>query len=281
MKSLKVLFLSLLIAVPSFAQKLEIMIVGSSHDNPPGYDNFDKIVGRLKSFNPDMVFGEYIPNEDLEEMRSDRADAEFQAYKLALKRKEMIDSLQKSGLYRPASEYVTIFFPLICSLGQSRIFPMDCQKYNEEWSRQWKLAAMAFTAMEKKAMADSSSAEAKTFFAIKKHGSVTYDDKRMMSTSEYVNMAHERFSELIDAWNFYGGSKFYGYPGFPDDAVKGMYNQWTLRNEGMCGNILRQAKAMKAKRIVVGVGAAHRKIMEEILARDPTVRIVSFVESPR
>jgi hypothetical protein len=270
--------LVLLCAEASFAQKLEIMVVGSSHDNPPGYDDFDKIVDKLKSFKPDMVFGEYVADEDSKLMQSRRADAAYQAYILSRKRKESIDSLQKAGLYRPTSEYVTIFFPLIYSLGQSKIFPMDCQRYNEEWSRQWKLAAMAFTALEKKAEADSSSAEAKTFFAIKKHQSLTDDDRKTMSTSEYENMAHARFTELIDAWNFYGGSKFYGYPGFPDAAIKGMYEQWTLRNEGMCDNVLKQAKAMKAKRIVVGVGAAHRKIMEDILSKDPQVKIVSYLD---
>lgn len=278
MKSLKTLFLLLLLTIPSFAQKLEIMIVGSSHDNPPGYDNFEKIVDKLKSFKPDMVFGEYVPDKDSSVMESDRADAEYRAYVLSLSSKESIDSLQKSGLYRPASEYMNIFFPLIYSLGQSKIFPMDCQRYKEEWSRQWKLAATAFTALEKNAQSDSSSAEAKTFFAIKKHGSLTDDDRKKMSTSEYANMAHVRFAELIDAWNFYGGSKFYGYPGFPDAAIKGMYEQWTLRNEGMCDNVLKQAKAMKAKRIVVGVGAAHRKIMEEIFSKDPQVKIVSYLD---
>lgn len=91
-------------------------------------------------------------------------------------------------------------------------------------------------------------------------------------------MAHSRYAELIDVWNFYGGSAFYGWPGFPDQHVKDMYTQWTLRNEGMCENILIQAKANDAKRIVIGVGAAHRKIMEDILSRDPDVKIISYLD---
>ncbi len=52
--------------------------------------------------------------------------------------------------------------------------------------------------------------------------------------------------------------------------------QWTLRNKGICKNIIDQAKKRNIKRVVVGVGASHLKWIEEILAKNPEVKIMNY-----
>ncbi|MGN7204492.1 DUF5694 domain-containing protein [Pedobacter sp. SAFR-022] len=226
-------------------------------------------------------------------MQSDRGNADYQIYLIEHEMKkhfgksEMayytqhfgnLDSLKKLRLYRPLSEYTNIYFPLLYGLKQNQIYPMDCQKYDRPWSEAWAKADSAFKVLRTKAKADTSSAEAKTYAAIIKYSNLTPEDEKHMTKSPYYNMAHPRYAELNDAWNFYGGSRFYGWAGFPDQHIKDMFAQWTLRNEGMCANVLRQAKANHAKRVIVGVGAGHRKLMEDILAKDPNVKIVSFLD---
>ncbi|WP_162618503.1 DUF5694 domain-containing protein [Pedobacter yulinensis] len=331
------------------AQQLEIMVVGSSHDNPAGSEDFNAVVSRLKTFKPDMVFGEYVPPRQLEELApenwarrafakgksfmerqfpekindldrriarakrslakrpdqnrlrmdlaswyartNDRANTEYQVWVIEQARKKTFtaadqayynahflnqDSLKNVRLYRPASEYSTIFFPLISELGLDGIGSMDCQKFDPAWSKAWAETAADIRALAKLAKADSASQAAATVRAIEAFGEFTPEDKRKMSKSAYVNMNTDRYAELNDAWNFYGGRPALVLPGFPAEKARRMYAEWTNRNEGMCANLLEQTRAAGARRVVVAVGAAHRKIMADILARHKDVKVVSY-----
>ncbi|UKT63898.1 DUF5694 domain-containing protein [Pedobacter mucosus] len=186
------------------------------------------------------------------------------------------DSLKKVGLYRPGSEYIKIFFPLIYQLKQDQIYKMDCQTYDKPWGIAWGKTDSVFKELTAKAKADSTSKEAETLRAIDKYWNFSPEEAKVFNKDPYAGMNTAKYSELDEAWNFYGGHKFYGYAGFPTENVKEMIAQWTLRNEGMCKNIIDQALAKKAKRIVVGVGASHRVWMEEILAKNPKVKIVNY-----
>lgn len=352
MKEILKSYLLLLIFIgPSLTSKaqIEIVIVGSSHNNSKSTQNFETVISKLKNFKPDMVFGEYIPADDYAKLENnnwakkgfatkvnyiqklnpenaknpsglikknqkallsspnyhltrmnlaveyakiwDRGNFDFQIYVLDSYKKQNFgkeeqaaytkmfggtDSLKKLNVIRPASEYNKIFFPLIYQLGQNQIYNMDCQTYDKPWSAAWAKTDSLFKILAAKAKIDSLSSEAKTLKAIEKYSSYADEEERKFMADEYAGMNTDKYSELNDAWNFYGGRKFYGYAGFPTESVKEMMAQWALRNEGMCKNIIEQAKAKKAKRVVVGVGAAHRKIMEEILARNKDVKIISY-----
>jgi len=189
-----------------------------------------------------------------------------------------VDSLKKLGVIRPGSEYHKIYFPLIYQLGQSQIYNMDCQTFDKPWGEAWAKTDSLYKIMEKKAKADSLSPEAKTINAIEKYWAYSPAESKQFDADEYAGMNTTKYTQLIEAWNFYGGRKFYGYAGFPTDALKDMVAQWTLRNEGMCKNIIEQAKAKKAKRVIVGVGASHRHWMEDILAKNADVKIVNYNE---
>lgn len=329
--------------------KLEIVILASSHDNSNSAENFRQIIDRLKKFKPDMVFGEYLSGPELKQLEptnfgsktfkpiaqfidrhqpvtpknldaaiaktrkalskfayyhqsrmdlavnyiknSDRGNGEYQIFvlenymKKAFGKKEQayyeqlfgnLDSLKKGRLWRPNSEYHKIYFPLIYELNQDYIYPMDCQKYDGPWSEAWSKVADIVKKMEAKAKADSLSPEARTLKAIDKYAAYTSEEEKAFNKAPYAMMNMPKYAELDACWNFYGGPHFYGYPGYPTEAVKAMIVQWTNRNEGMCENIIRQAKEKKAKRIVVGVGASHRKWMEEILNKRNDVVIVNY-----
>lgn len=351
----KLLFGFLVVAIfssslKSFAQdKIEIVIVGSSHDNGSSTQNFQAIIDKLKNFKPDMVFGEYIPAKDYAKLDRDnwavegfqkkydyvkkhnpktvkgldkeikkertllnkfpfhhsdrinlavnyaknwdRGNADYQIFvienymksKFGKEEQAMYernlggsDSVKKIGFYRPKSEYNKIYFPLIYQLKQDRIYNMDCQTYDKPWGEAWGKTDSLIKILNAKAKADSTSAEAKTVKAIEDYSGFTPEESKVFNADVYAGMNSEKYGVLDESWNFYGGSHFYGYLGFPTEDVKAMIAQWMLRNEGMCKNIIDQAKSKGAKRVVIGVGASHRKWMEEILARNPTVKIVSY-----
>ena len=338
------------IAQRSSAQnQVEIVILGSSHDNSKSTQNFQTIIDKLKNFKPDIVFGEYLPAEDYAKLENDhwakkgfkkkldyldklnpeapkniskkiqqsqkalasfpyyhqirmnlalayaknwdRGNFDYQMFVLENNMKSKFgveekssytkmfgssDSLKKIGVIRPGSEYSKIFFPLIYQLGQNKIYNMDCQTYDKPWGIAWGKTDSLFKVLSKKAKTDTLSAEAKTMRAIEKYSSYADEEEAKFNADPYAGMNTSKYGELDLAWNFYGGPKFYGYPGFPTETVKEMIAQWNLRNEGMCKQIIEQAKAQKAQRVVVGVGASHRVLMEEILARNPNVKIINY-----
>ncbi|WP_129718237.1 DUF5694 domain-containing protein [Pedobacter sp. SYP-B3415] len=336
--------------VNAYSQQIEIVVVGSSHDNPQGSENFAQVVSKLKKFKPDMVFGEYSPAGDFVQLESDnwarkafargqtfmnrqfgdapgnltkkisganrelrkspngqgrlrmdlaswyaanndRANTEYQVFVVENYMKKTFaeaermyydqhflhqDSLKSARLFRPKSEYTTIFFPLVYELGLDGIDSMDCQKFDKPWSKAWGETDSLIRVLEKQAKADTTSQLAHTLKELERLSNLTDEDKKNMHASEYANMNTDRYAELNDAWNFYGGPQAFDLPGFPAASARRMYAEWTNRNEGMCANVIRQARASKAKRVVVGVGAAHRKIMADMLARNRDVKIVSY-----
>ena len=351
-KSLFILFFLVLSLSEVIAQApIEIVIVGSSHTNDKG--NYRPIINKLKRFQPDMVFGEYLSSEDLKargdsssdkktfaprynyikrrnpatarldkkisdtqkalahfpyyhqtrmELAShyvlnyDRGNAEYQFFVLEnymkdkMGKKELevyrkkfgsTDSLRKLKLLRESTEYHNIFFPLMYELNHGQIYPMDCQRYDESWTLAWNAAGAQIKIMQQKAKADSTSLESQTVRSIKQF----YQDLELVAQTEnlrepYTLMNSAVYAKYDAAQNFYGGEEFYGYPGFPTEAIKAMIVQWNLRNQAMCENIVRQAKAKGAKRVVVGVGASHRKWMEEIFSRMPDVKLINFNSLP-
>ena len=51
-----------------------------------------------------------------------------------------------------------------------------------------------------------------------------------------------------------------------------------MRNKGMCENVVNRAKSLKAEKVVVIVGASHRKYMQDIFNTMPNVRVRNINE---
>jgi len=345
-----ILFILMGASIKSDAQnQIEIVIVGSAHDNSKSTQDFQSIINKLKNFKPDMVFGEYLPPADyatlpedhwakkafrkghdyLEKLNPgevknlsskitkdkkalssfayyhktrmnlavnyaknwDRGNADYQIFLLENDMKSrfgkeematynkmfgMTDSLKKAGLYRPGSEYAKIYFPLIYQLKQDQIYNMDCQTYDKPWGIAWGKMDSAYKVMIKTAKADTTSAEAATVKAMDKYWAFTEEESKIFNADPYAGMNSEKYGRVDEAWNLYGGRHFYGYAGFPTALLKDMVAPWLLRNEAMCKNIVDQAMAKNAKRVVVGVGASHRIFMEEILSKNPNIKIINY-----
>ncbi|MCX2576082.1 DUF5694 domain-containing protein [Pedobacter sandarakinus] len=356
MKTIQKITLALLmifsVAVNVNAQnQIEILVVGSNHNNGKSNQNFTLLIDQLKNFKPDMIFGEYLSPSDYHNLPDsnwakalfkkrldyinqlnpatsknlpkqiqrdqkllsdfayyhqtrmqlataylknwDRANAEYQIFILEEYMKDKfgkeekatyakmfggIDSLKKNNLFRPNSEYNKVFFPLAYQLKQNIIYPMDNQTYDKPWGIAWGRTDSLYKVMEKKAQADSTSPEAKTLKAIADFTRTSPDDEKQFSENPYGAINDIRYGKLDEVWNLYGGRQFADYPGMPSASIKEMIKYWTLRNEGMCKNIIAQAKAQKAKRIIVGVGGSHKMIMEEILAKNADVKIIKLSE---
>ena len=202
---------------------------------------------------------------------------ELQSYELVL---GTADSLKKVKLLRPGTEYEAIFFPLVYKLNHQQIYSMDCQNYDEEWNKVWAKAGAAIKAMEAKAKAEPASAQGLAVTKIKQHYKELDSIARAEKMQGYAFLNSDFYAKADAAVNFYGGEAFFNEPGFPTEAIKAMMHPWNLRNEAMCQNILKQAQAKGAKRLVVAVGASHRKWMEEIFAQMPEVKIINYNALP-
>ncbi|WP_192821311.1 DUF5694 domain-containing protein [Rufibacter sp. LB8] len=333
-------------------EPLEILIVASAHQNTLAAEKYRPVIEKLKKYNPDMVFGEYMSSPDhkaaleagywnkandekrLAYLRSlspkqtktspkhitkayaalaknpnnhqarmqlardlyfthDRGNAEYQFFVLetqllpqfnqqqqASYRQQfgLSDSLKSRSIVRVNSEYHKIFFPLVYELKHPQIYPMDCQKYDNDWNQAWGSAAVLMKEMEQKAAADSTSAASQTQKRINQFMEAGWKDAYANKLSGYAFMNSAGYAKIDAAQNFYGGPTFYGAPGFPTQEVQQMIHFWTLRNQAMCENIIRQAKEKGAKKVVVAVGSSHRSWMEDILKTMPGVKLVNYNE---
>ncbi|QKZ15693.1 hypothetical protein HU175_07400 [Spirosoma sp. KUDC1026] len=178
------------------------------------------------------------------------------------------------SLYRSrSSEYHNILFPLIDQLGQDKILPMDSQRHDRAWSAAWSKADSLFRNWEKGL--DSTSVDGKRYAALNKRInelSLAGDkaEKAGMATVAYNSPEGDEYLNIV---NFYGARRLFGTAGFPEAALNEMLHQWQLRNDDMAHNVVNRARAAGAKRVVVGVGANHRKIMVDILRTLPGVTV--------
>lgn len=333
-------------------EPLEILIVASAHQNKSAPEKYRPVIEKLKQYNPDMVFGEYLSAPDLQAalevgyynkkydekrmayllslnpkptksapkqiakayralaknenqhqtrmnlarnlyLNHDRGNGEYQLFVLETQLKEQFtekdiaehlqlfgasDSLKKQGLVRETSEYQKIFFPLVYELKHPQIYPMDCQKYDKDWNQAWGSAMVKMQELEKKAKADSASAEGLTLKRINTFFETGWKEAYTSKLSGYAFMNSAGYARMDAAQNFYGGPAFYGAAGFPTEEVKQMIHFWNLRNQGMCENVVRQARQKGAKKVVVAVGSSHRSWMEDILKTMPHVKLVNYNE---
>lgn len=193
------------------------------------------------------------------------------------------DSLRKAAkMVRPLTEYHKIFFPLLQELGQDQIYAMDCQRYSAAWDEASSEAYTQYIALQAGFKQDSTTAQAATFrqIAANKPAYFAYLEKPVTQEEIYRAMNAPEMGTLSDKLNFFGDEPLYGAPGFPTQAVRAMKAQWELRNQGMCDNIVRQAREQGANRVMVAVGSAHTMVMQRLLKNMPNVRVSTYNDLP-
>jgi len=219
-------------------------------------------------------------------LKRDFGNAAYQLYRLDRARPAFGDEERATyltilgvpdSLYRNrTNEYHNILFPLIDKLGQDKILPMDSQRHDKNWSEAWGKVDSLVRIWEKGL--DSTSVDGKRYRALQKR---TSELEAAGSKAAQAGMATIAFNssegdEYLNIVNFYGARRMFGAAGFPEAALNEMLRQWQFRNDDMAHNVVNRARAAGAKRVVVGVGANHRKIMVDILRTIPGVTVYEF-----
>ena len=220
----------------------------------------------------------------------DFGNARYQLYRLDQARQTFTQQEQEAyrtllgepdSLYRSqSSEYHNIFFPLLDKLKQDRILPMDCQQYDLPWQVAWNKADSLFNRWEAGLKTDTTSTAARRYAAVMSRMDELNNQRKQAAKTgnETQFMNGPAGDEFLYIANFHGARHLAGAAGFPDKALQDMLHYWQLRNEGMCRNLVSRARLAGVRRVVVGVGANHRKAMITILRTLPQVTVYTLNE---
>ncbi|GAB3955476.1 hypothetical protein GCM10028805_43130 [Spirosoma harenae] len=187
---------------------------------------------------------------------------------------------EPDSLYRSrSSEYHNIFFPLLDQLKQDRILPMDSQQYDLRWQAAWNsLSDKLERAVAAEKDSNSANYRVWTSFLQWQHTFRLAEDQIQQAGQTTRSSNTDLYSARVDSVNFGGDRLLQHLSGFPAAEAAQMRHYWQLRNEAMCQNIVNRARAIKARRVVVGVGSAHRKTMIDILRAMPNVTVYTLNE---
>jgi hypothetical protein len=65
---------------------------------------------------------------------------------------------------------------------------------------------------------------------------------------------------------------------FPKEEMLSKMHWWMMRNKGMCDNVVNRSRIAGAKKLVVFVGASHKKYMQDIFKSIPNVSVRNINE---
>ena len=101
-------------------------------------------------------------------------------------------------------------------------------------------------------------------------------EKSSKTVTEWLNT--DEASAIFAAGDFYL-PEMYEMKNFPKEEMLSKIHWWIMRNKGMCDNVVNRARAAEAKKVVVIVGASHKKYMQDIFKTMPNVRVRNISES--
>ncbi|MBG6233821.1 hypothetical protein IWX76_000376 [Pedobacter sp. CAN_A7] len=187
-----------------------------------------------------------------------------------------LDTTGRSMKRLKTSEYANIAFPIMLDMKIQELLPMDCQSYDLNWSA----AALAFYNKFERGKTDAIAANKNDFIAIlnkrdngfKKYGSIEKNSQRF---TEWLNT--DEASAILASGDFYF-RELYEIKDFPKEEMLSQIHWWTMRNKGMCDNVIKQASSLGLKKVVVIVGANHRKYMQDIFEKMPNVTVQNINE---
>ena len=174
------------------------------------------------------------------------------------------------------SEYALIAFPLMQEMKIQELQAMDCQDYDLNWSA----SALAFHNKFETFKKDTTSGHAahlQEILARRDKGFKKYFDmdKNSKNLTEWLNT--DEASVILSSGDFYF-PELYNIKNFPKEEMLSQIHWWIMRNKGMCESVINRAKTLKAKKVVVIVGASHRKYMQDIFNTMPNVSVKNINE---
>ena len=186
------------------------------------------------------------------------------------------DTTGRSMKRLKTSEYANIAFPMMLDLKLRELLPMDCQVYDLNWSA----ASMAFYTKFERVTQDTllagknglSAKLSKRNQGFQKYASIEKNSKKF---TEWLNT--DEASAILASGDFYF-PELYERKDFPKEEMLSQIHWWMMRNQGMCDNVVKQAGALGLKKVVVIVGANHRKFMQDIFERMPNVTVKNINE---
>lgn len=279
-------------AIPDYWNKaaLEKRFAAMKAINYPGPRNSDKFIRQT------MKLLREHPNYHQDRMKlarvlylkHDMANARYQLYRLDKAQKHF--GPEEVAAYRNilgesdsiyanrANEYHNLVFPLMDSLKIEQIGAMDSQRHDLNWQAAWDKAASLYRAWENGLENDTNSVDTRRYMALMKRV-----DALQKADREAEKQGRETFflnspdgDEYLNIVNFYGARRLFGAKGFPEKEIDAMLAQWQNRNDDMIRNTIERARKAGAKRVVVFVGANHRKIMADGFLATPGVMLYEF-----
>ena len=195
-----------------------------------------------------------------------------------------VDSLHKAINPYINDEYDYIAHPMMVELGMKKIYPMDSQRWDEQWSEAWGTADSVFYAKLNLAKKDSLSPEGKKARELSKQVSARMD-YLIADTIKKYTMEHQteglngpEMTEWLFRINFWA-DEYRQLSFFPADLYGKMFHWWWHRNNDMCQNTIDRARANGLKKVVIVVGANHAAIMTKIF-KEKGVNAINILDAP-
>ena len=195
-----------------------------------------------------------------------------------------IDSVHKATLPYIDDEYDYIAHPMMVELGIKKMYPMDSQRWDEQWSVAWTNADSVFYEKLNKYKTDSLSEMGKKVKelrkTVKKRMAYLQADAGKVYGENHGTEALNgpQMAEWLFKINFFA-DEYRVLDFFPADLYGLMTHYWWHRNNDMCDNTISRAKANGFKRVVIVVGGNHTAAMTKNFI-EKGVKVININDAP-
>lgn len=195
-----------------------------------------------------------------------------------------IDSVHKAVANYIDDEYDYIAHPMMLELGFKKIYPMDSQRWDEQWSKAWGDADSVFNGKLDKYKTDSLSETGKK---VKELREVVKNRMAYLQVDAAKTYGKNHATEALNGpqmaeWLFkinFFAEEYRELDFFPADLYGWMTHYWWHRNNDMCNNTINRAKTNGFKRVVIVVGANHTAAMTKNF-KEKGVKVININEAP-
>jgi hypothetical protein len=177
-----------------------------------------------------------------------------------------IDSVHKAILPYIDDEYDYIAHPMMVELGIKKMYAMDSQRWDDQWSTAWGNADSVFYAQRDKYLADSLSEKGKKVKELKaivknRMAFLEADAAKVYGENHATEALNgPQMAEWLFKINFFA-EEYRELDFFPADLYGWMTHYWWHRNNDMCNNTISRSKANGFNKVVIVVGANHAAAM--------------------
>jgi len=187
-----------------------------------------------------------------------------------------LDTVGRSMKRLKTSEYALIAFPMMLELKIRELIAMDCQDYDLNWGASWGAFDAKFNVIKNDTSAVFRNKLKANLDVIRK-GFEKFDsiEKTSKNVTEWLNT--DEAAKISASGDFYL-PEMYTMKNFPKEEMLSKIHWWMMRNKGMCDNVVNQARALKAEKVVVIAGANHRKFMQDLFEKMPDVTVRNINE---